>query len=511
MPTDIYTLGIEVDSTDIVKADDNLDDLANSADRAGNEVQDFGNKSKVASSKVKTMSSSARMASGRMGGLGRNAGQAGIQIQQFVGQVQGGQSAMVALSQQGADLGIVLGAPLVGVIVSLGAVLAGTLIPQLFGSKDAASDAAIEFNFLSDSLSELTEQQKTFAALNLSEQLLQSKQRSNDLKTEIDELTNSLSVGSLALQQYIDEGRISEEQAAESAEFYTEQAVALAKLNFQFEEEAKNIELINDRLLILNGQKEETLSRNGKQPWWGGDAAVEAEAAAIRMQMFRDAQAELDAARQENLAGYQSILEMQFQSERVYEQLTEEESAAHLTRMSNLYGEYADSRTESDIEAAKRASKNREQIEEATQKNVLAIDKSFNSIFSNLMDSQSKELFEIGKVGAASKAAFDAYGAINATLAQGGAFAAPAAWAIGAAAFLNVSKILGTKYGGTGGGVGGAPNIPEPQQQVSNENTQNVQNTFNITGGNSESIAGQIQELFDSGSLSFRNGSVVSA
>ena len=45
-----------------------------------------------------------------MAGMGRGAGQAGIQIQQFVGQVQGGQSAMLALSQQGADLGIVLGA-----------------------------------------------------------------------------------------------------------------------------------------------------------------------------------------------------------------------------------------------------------------------------------------------------------------------------------------------------------------------------------------------------------------
>ena len=182
-----------------------------------------------------------------------------------------------------------------------------------------------------------------------------------------------------------------------------------------------------------------------------------------------------------------------------------------LTSMASLYGEYYDSRSQSDIDAAKRASKERERVEEATQENILTIDKSFNSIFTNLMDSQSKDLFEIGKIGAASKASFDAYGAINATLAQGGAFAAPAAWAIGAAAFLNVSKILGTKYGGTGGGVGGAPNIPEPQQQVSNENTQNVQNTFNITGGNSESIAGQIQELFDSGSLSFRNGSVVSA
>ncbi|HEY7864553.1 MAG TPA: hypothetical protein VIC51_00960, partial [Psychromonas sp.] len=66
--------------------------------------------------------------------FGNNLGQAGIQVQQFVGQLQGGQSAMVALAQQSADLGIVLGAPLIGVFVSLAAVLAGTLAPAIFGS-----------------------------------------------------------------------------------------------------------------------------------------------------------------------------------------------------------------------------------------------------------------------------------------------------------------------------------------------------------------------------------------
>ena len=69
-----------------------------------------------------------------MGRFGRSSGQAGIQLQQFVGQVQGGQNAMLALSQQGADLGIVLGAPLVGAVVGIGASIAGFLIPQLIGA-----------------------------------------------------------------------------------------------------------------------------------------------------------------------------------------------------------------------------------------------------------------------------------------------------------------------------------------------------------------------------------------
>jgi hypothetical protein len=155
-------------------------------------------------------------------------------------------------------------------------------------------------------------------------------------------------------------------------------------------------------------------------------------------------------------------------------------------------------------------SRNAVENKRVEEDNKLKISQSYNSLFSTLMSSQSKELFEIGKIGAAGKAANDARGAINSTLAQGGAFAAPAAWAIGAAAFANVTSILSSKYGSPSTSAGGAPSIPDPIAPDSNETTQNVQNTFNISGGDSQSIASQIQELFDSGEMSIKNGSVIS-
>ena len=109
-------------------------------DQYKKEMTDAGGVTEKTQKKINTslnkITESMRGASTGFKGLGRNAGQAGIQIQQFVGQVQGGQSVFVALSQQAADLGIVLGAPLVGVIVSLGAVLAGTLLPTLFDTNE---------------------------------------------------------------------------------------------------------------------------------------------------------------------------------------------------------------------------------------------------------------------------------------------------------------------------------------------------------------------------------------
>lgn len=72
--------------------------------------------------------------------MGGSVGRVGIQIQQLTGQIQGGQSAMLALSQQAADVGIVMGAPLIGVIVSLAAAVGGTLVNALNKAEDGLND-----------------------------------------------------------------------------------------------------------------------------------------------------------------------------------------------------------------------------------------------------------------------------------------------------------------------------------------------------------------------------------
>ena len=118
-----YEFGVE--TTDVLKAQTvttkATDSMSNSFKKVDNSVKNFNAQTTKASQGVRRA-------------FGSNLGQAGIQIQQFAGQLQGGQSAMVALAQQSADLGIVLGAPLIGVFVSLAAVLAGTLAPAIFGS-----------------------------------------------------------------------------------------------------------------------------------------------------------------------------------------------------------------------------------------------------------------------------------------------------------------------------------------------------------------------------------------
>lgn len=116
---------VEINTADTLKADAVVSKTTN------NMVNDF-KKVDAASKNLSTQMT--KSAEGVKKGVHRNYGQAGIQVQQFVGQLQGGQSAMLALSQQSADLGIVMGAPLLGVFISLAAVLAGTLAPAIFGT-----------------------------------------------------------------------------------------------------------------------------------------------------------------------------------------------------------------------------------------------------------------------------------------------------------------------------------------------------------------------------------------
>ena len=126
---------VEANTSDLDKANAAVDQMADNAQKAGVQVDQFGKKITDVGSKS---SAATDKASRSMNDFSGNVGRAGIQVQQFVGQLQGGQNAFVALSQQAADLGIVLGAPLVGVAVSLAAVVGGALYQAFKGTAEEA-------------------------------------------------------------------------------------------------------------------------------------------------------------------------------------------------------------------------------------------------------------------------------------------------------------------------------------------------------------------------------------
>lgn len=137
---------------------------------------------------------------GAISGMGRSAGMAGIQIQQFVGQIQGGQNAMVALSQQSADLGFVLGAPLVGAVVGISASLVGILLPSLFDSEDglkelekATESLSATFTLSSSGVVEYTEKMQTLAQVSSSLAKIKLSATINEQKAAMETAANVIS------------------------------------------------------------------------------------------------------------------------------------------------------------------------------------------------------------------------------------------------------------------------------------------------------------------------------
>ncbi|ENU1914355.1 tail protein (tape measure) [Klebsiella pneumoniae] len=145
--------------------------------------------------------------------------QAGYQVQDFIIQVQGGQSALVAFAQQGSQLAGAFGpgGAIVGSVIALSSVLGGVLITSLNGGKnamDALKDAAevmdkvitISQNgvaALSDKYAYLAKTNAEVATLMRNQALLEYNEAINKIPKAISDASSSLlSFGDKALSAF---------------------------------------------------------------------------------------------------------------------------------------------------------------------------------------------------------------------------------------------------------------------------------------------------------------------
>lgn len=110
------------------------------ANKALDNIGDHAQKTAGQLNKLDTQVSAT--AKGVSSGLRSSVQQAGYQLQDFIVQVQGGQSALVAFSQQGSQFAGAFGpgGAVVGAVIALGTVLAGILMPSLTSSADKMKD-----------------------------------------------------------------------------------------------------------------------------------------------------------------------------------------------------------------------------------------------------------------------------------------------------------------------------------------------------------------------------------
>lgn len=205
-----------------------------------------GEVDKVGASAKKTAQQAKGLQDG-VSGVGRNAGMAGIQVQQFVGQLQGGVNPMVALSQQSADLGFALGVPLAGAIVSIAAVIAGTLIPSLMQAEESFADLRKEAEKVGIGLNQLPTKLTEQNLLLLGTQAGEAGQKVQGLQKDLQKLKGDLiiaqAVGDSA-DEFGDLGANTEATEAAIADLETE----LAKANLQLDIANKNVMDFSDAL-----------------------------------------------------------------------------------------------------------------------------------------------------------------------------------------------------------------------------------------------------------------------
>lgn len=159
MATEVGSLTLKVETGDVKKAKDDLDKLAQSAAQTEKEIEDLEKAAADAAGPLKKMPEGAKKPLGDLPKpandssnsfdlMGRKAGMAGIQIEQLVGQVAAGQNPLRALGVQAADLGFILGVPLVGAAIGVTAAIAST-IPAFLGmgrSIDDLKESLRDFN-----------------------------------------------------------------------------------------------------------------------------------------------------------------------------------------------------------------------------------------------------------------------------------------------------------------------------------------------------------------------------
>ena len=151
LDTTMVKLGASTDkaATEIVELNTDLTKTAQGVKAAiSTTTESISNLNKVTSQSAQSIKSSFSDAGSNVGNFGRQAGQAGIQVQQLVGQITAGTNPLVAFSQQAADIGFVLGAPLLGAVVGIAAAIGSVLVPSLIGG-------ATETEKLDDALKDL--------------------------------------------------------------------------------------------------------------------------------------------------------------------------------------------------------------------------------------------------------------------------------------------------------------------------------------------------------------------
>ena len=400
--------------------------------------------------------------------LSRSVGMGAVQFGQFAGQVQGGQSALLAFSQQGADIGMLFGPTgmIAGGIIAVGAALAGTLMPGLMDSTDATEK-------LSDKLTELRKTNRLSA-----EQVAFLNQVEEDArktaKEKIKDLSETIKEKELSIikdKELIETGHqllklrkgesVSGKKSAAAARIKEEEKAliqlraARSTLNQDIQASEDPSKVIMDesnaRISALKtaSEIENKLIREKNEEGYrirldGMSMAESAQTSAWEKEKIR-----LEASSNARIAMMKSetqkAQENKLLSEEQKLQIAKDYGMLELDQKNQL-----DAKLTQAEEAHSAKMIKIKEMEEASK--MQAVSLAFSNM-SQLMNTESRKMFEIGKVAAIAGAVVNTIAGANRALKD---FPAPFSYAVAAstaaAGFAQVRAIQSTSFGGSGSG-----------------------------------------------------------
>lgn len=408
--------------------------------------------------------------------LSRNVGMGAVQFGQLAGQIQGGQSAMLAFSQQGADIGMLFGPAgmVVGGILAVGSALVGSMIPSLMDSGD-------EVETLSEKLKELqkenklTEAQTKFLA---SEEAKASKEKAEKIKVLQEEIKENQALIEKNQQLIVTSRKLSNQRKDSSpAQIQRQAIIGIKEANEELIQSQAELDSLMGK---TGGDTDETKRAKDEAKFKAKTrldmlkSSLEGEANLLRwgsknrlsikqgeMTAAEAMAIESDIAANNRIKASHEMLLVSLENEKrsilENKMLTEEEKAALELQYRDLELQAKQNKDDELIRQQQAFSDKMVDIKEKEESaKRMAVAGAFGNV-AQLMNTESRKLFEIGKAAALANATITGYDAATTNYKKGSEIGGPVVGAAFAAAslaatFAQIQSIKSTQFGSGGGG-----------------------------------------------------------
>lgn len=247
MATEVATLALKADTSDLVKAE-----------KALNSVAAAGKKADASAGGYTKAADGAAVSSQKLRGV---AGQLGFQVQDIAVQLQSGTNALTVFGQQGSQIAGAFGpgGAVLGAVIAIGAAVGTALVASFGNATSSAEDLRKELEELTEGFDELGEaarvvyiREATVQLAEQEEQLAKTGEAMREAAAELDKLQDA-------------DYRLAQQMSAYTTDVLADAEAQAQDLAKAYEEQSQAIQDQRDQLDLLTGAKREENAETKRQ------------------------------------------------------------------------------------------------------------------------------------------------------------------------------------------------------------------------------------------------------